>query len=72
MSHRSGLGFSTVEALSSPEHGWKERFARIAIFLCLLILLGLLFSYINGATHKIGSQENSSDPPEVGWDITTE
>lgn len=72
MSHRSGLGFSTVEALSSSEHSWKEKLGKVAIFLCLLILLGLLFSYIDGATHKIGSQGNSSNPPEVGWDITTQ
>lgn len=72
MSHRSGLGFSTVETLSSSEHGWKERLGRIAIFLCLLVLLGILFSYIDGATHKIGFEGNSPNPPEVGWDITTQ
>jgi len=72
MSHRGGLGFSSVEALSSSDQGWKERLGKVAIFLCLLVLIGLFFSYISGATHKIGSQSNSSDHSEAGWDITTQ
>jgi len=72
MNNRSGLGFSSVQALSSSDQGWKERLGKIAIFLCLLILIGLFFSYISGATHKIGSQTTPSDPPEVGWDLATQ
>jgi len=72
MSHRSGLGFSSVEALSSSDPSWKEKLGKIAVFLCLLILLGLLFSYISRSTHKIGSQTSLSDPPEVGWDLVTQ
>ena len=72
MSHRGGLGFSSVEALSSSDQGWKERLGKIAIVLCLLLLIGLFFSYISGATHNIGSQSNSANPPEVGWDIATQ
>jgi len=72
MGHRSGLGFSSVEALSSSDQSWREKLGKIAIFLCLLILVGLFFSYIDRATHRIGSQTPPSDPPEVGWDLTTQ
>lgn len=68
MSHRSGLGFSTVEALSPSGQTWKEKIGRIMIFLCLLILIGLLFTYVSGATHTIGSQGTSSDSGGVSWD----
>ena len=72
MNNRSGLGFSYVQALSSSDQGWKEKLGKIAIFLCLLILIGLLFSYISRSTHRIGSQTPPSDPLEVGWDLTTQ
>jgi len=72
MGHRSGLGFSSAEAISSSDHSWKERLAKIAIFLCLLILLGLLFTYIGRETQRISSQAATSDSSEVGWDLTTQ
>ena len=72
MNTRRSLGFSSVEAMSTSQPSWKERVGKIAVFLCLLMLVGLLFTFISGATRQIGSKAASPDSPETGWDATTE
>jgi len=72
MDTRRGLGFSSVESMSTSQPSWKQRIGKVAIFLCLLMLVGLLFTFISGATHPIGSKAASPDSPEAGWDVTTQ
>ena len=46
MSNRLSLGFSSAEALSRSDSNGKNRLRQGGLILCVLIVLGLFFSYI--------------------------
>jgi hypothetical protein len=61
-----------VEALSLSDQSWMETLGKLPVALCLLIPVGLIFSYISGATRQIGSKVAPSDGPDVDWNTTPE
>lgn len=68
MSKDSGLGFSSAQAMSSSVSTWKGRLSKFAIFLVILIVVGLFFMYISGATRQIGGHE--AKPADSTSDVT--
>jgi hypothetical protein len=72
MNNRLGLGFSSVESLSSSGQSWKEKFGKIGLFLCVMIVVGVFFIYITNATHQIDSHAAPANGSGPGWDQTTD
>jgi len=70
MNNRRGLGLSSVESVNYPDQSWKDKLGRVGFFLCALILVGLFFRYITGASHEIDSHAAPSNGSDVRWDTT--
>lgn len=67
MSHRLSLGFSSAEALCHSDSNGKNRLRKIGLILCVLIVLGLFFSYFMGSmdAHRTGSAGSGRQSLEI-------
>ena len=67
MSNRLSLGYSSAESFSHTNSNWKNRLRKGGLILCVLIVLGLFFSYMMRSmdSHKVSASTSGQVSVEI-------